>query len=475
MLRPIASLGVLLLGALAAQAGTPPPTSCTSCDFVAGKGRILYATAATPGRVDSFCVEANGRLRPSTHASITGLDSPRRLIVDQTNHRLYVAERNAVDGFEIKPGGALVQLWHFPSARNFDTKAFRSTTMELQDLALSSDCGSLYVPAKKPGRILALTDLGTTPPTISSCVQGPAKPGYKNLIADGDVLYSSGSGFSGRIDAFRLGSGGLLAGRWSDVDGGDCRPTTSKCPGTGSKCSACGNTGQQPCPAECGAPICPIPRPAITTPDSTRRKLSKPLAFQILDSPPGATGDRFLYVAERGVKQLLGFRLRPDGLFDDATRDGTEPQKPFTRLKTPVVYFDLVARRSDDAAQVTPTLVGSQFNDGLLDSFALTTPDDPNNPTADCHIAGTPSVCLPNRVNSTTGKDLRLSPVRMQLCRNQNGEDWLYVSTGIRDRIQAMRLSAGGRLDTDTLDETSEKKGSFPNDVAVAVLDDTCQ
>ena len=475
MLRPIACLGVLLLAAFAAEAGTS--TSCTSCDWVAGKGRILYATAASPGRVDAFCVDPSGRLRPSTRGSITGLQSPRRLLVDQQNHRLYVAEANAVDAFEIKPGGGLARLWRFPSAQDFDTKAFRSTHLDLQDLALAADCTSLYVPAKKPGRILALTDLGNAPPTISSCAQGPAKPGYRNLIATSNVLYSSGSGSIGRIDAFRLGGNGELAGRWSDVDGGDCRPSTAKCSG-GGKCKSCGNVSQKACPAECGAPICPIPRPPITTPDSTRRKLSKPLAFQILDSPPGAPNDRFLYVAERGNKQLIGFRLRPDGLFDDATRDGSEPQKPFTRVHTPVVYLDMVARRSDDPAQIAPTLVGSQFNDGLLESFALAAADDPSIAPGDCHITdGTPapSVCLPEHPKSSTGQDLRLSPVRMQLCRNQDGDDWLYIATGIRDRIQAMRLSPAGRLETDTISEVSQSKGSFPNDVAIAVLDDACQ
>ena len=476
MLRPIACLGVLLVSALAARAGTAP-TSCTSCDFVAGKGRILYATAATPGRVDSFCVDPNGRLRPSSHDSITGLDSPRRLLVDQQNHRLYVAEKNAVDAFEIKPGGALVQLWHFPSGKNFDTKAFRNTSLDLQDLALASDCASLYVPSKHPGRILALTDLGTAPPTISSCAQGPNKPGYRNLMTDGDVLYSTGAGSIGRVDAFRLGPGGTLAGTWSDVDGGDCRPSTTKCPG-GSKCTACGATSQKACPAECGHPICPIPRPPVTTPDSTRRKLAKPVAFQLFDSPPGAEGDRFLYVAERGRKQLLGFRLRPDGLFDDVIRDGSEPQKPFTRLRTPVVYLDMVARRSDDPSQIAPTLVGSQFNDGILDSFALAPADDPSVAPGECHVAdGTPqpSVCLPEHPKSSTGKDLRLSPVRMLLCRNQGGDDWLYVATGIRDRIQAMELSKTGRIATETLDEVEQSKGSFPNDVAIAVLDESCQ
>lgn len=490
MVRSAVGLGILLLAALAARAGGPPAASCRSCDVVLDlngkpKSRVLYATAATTGRVDAFCVGANGRLGPQ-RPSITGLDSPRRLVVDQVNHRLYVAETNAVDAYRIGPNGGLKRLWRFPSASDFDTKAFENTRLEIQDLALASDCTSLYVPAQRPGRLLALTGLEVPDPadpqhvlspTISSCAQGPVRPAYRNLMAGGNVLYSTGSGFSGRVDAFRLGPSGELAGVWNTDDGGDCRPGTKKCAGPKDTCSVCGGTGQKSCPVECGAPVCPIPRPDLTTPDSTRRRLSKPLAFQIVDSPPGAPGDRFLYVAEQGNKQILGFQLRADGLFEDDTRDGSVPQKPFTRLHASVVYLDLVARRSDDPAQVAPALVGSQFNDGRLDAFVLASKGDPTVQSGDCHLEDAtpaPSVCLPRKFKSTTGKDLRLSPVRMQICRDDSNHDWVYAAMGLRDRIQAIRLSPKGAFETGTREETPESKNSFPNDVAVAVLDGTC-
>lgn len=485
---PVA-LAMVALAALAAGAA-PLPSACTTCDATpagggAAKARILFATAATEGRVDAFCVLPNGRFG-SQRQSVGGFVSPRRLVVDQANHRLFVGEQDNVTAFRIGPNGGLTRLWRFPSAKDLDTKAFKATKLGIQDLALSSDCSTLYVPGQKPGRIFALADLDVPdpanpdralPPTITSCAQGPTKPAYHNALVDGDVLYVSGAGSNGRIDTFRLGPTGQLPGVWSSVDGGDCRAGTEKCAGPHSKCASCGNSGQKPCPAECGASVCPIPRPVVTAPDSTRRKLSKPLAFQLLDSPPDAPGERFLYVAERGRKQMLGFRLGADGLFRDDTRDGTAPQKPFTRVHTPNVYLDLVTLPSADP-QVGPVLVGSQYNDGRLDSFTLTTATGPTVSAGECHLddaTAAPNVCLPKGLTSTTAKDLRLAPVRMVRCRDANDNDWIYAALGLRDRVEAIRLTQKGVFDAATREETPEEKNSFPNDVAIAVLDGNCQ
>jgi hypothetical protein len=486
--RPFVALGVVLVAALAAGAA-PLPSACTSCDAIptgggSPKARILFATAATEGRVDAFCILPNGRFG-SERQSVDGFVSPRRLVVDQANHRLYVGEQDNVTAFRIGPNGGLTRLWRFPSGKDLDTKAFKNTRLEIEDLALSSDCSTLYVPGEKPGRILAVSGLDVPdpadpshalPPTITSCAQGPVKPVYHNAIVDDDVLYVSGAGSNGRIDTFRLGPSGVLPGTWSSVDGGDCRAGTEKCTGPHGKCAACGNTGQKPCSPECSASICPIPRPVVTTPDSTRRKLSKPLAFQIVDSPPGAPDERFLYVAERGRKQMLGFRLGADGLFRDDTRDGTTPQKPFTRLHTPNVYLDLVTVPSADP-EIGATLVGSQYNDGRLDSFVLSSPAGPTVPAGECHLYGTgePNVCLPKGLTSSTGTDLRLAPVRMVRCRDANDNDWIYSALGLRDRVEAIRLTQKGAFDAATREETPQKKNSFPNDVAIAVLDGNCQ
>src|SRR5438132_13016143 len=72
----------------------------------AAGGTILYATAATPGRIDGFCVGRGGALTPgaTVHAD-TGGTEPRRLLV--ANGVLYVGESDRVEAFSIGPRGGL--------------------------------------------------------------------------------------------------------------------------------------------------------------------------------------------------------------------------------------------------------------------------------------------------------------------------------------------------------------------------------
>src|SRR5439155_22275265 len=73
----------------------------------AAGGTMLYATAASLGRVDGFCVGAGGGFVPGAmvrHAD-TGGTEPRRLLV--ANGVLYVGERDRVEAFAIKPNGNL--------------------------------------------------------------------------------------------------------------------------------------------------------------------------------------------------------------------------------------------------------------------------------------------------------------------------------------------------------------------------------
>src|SRR5207237_5769775 len=79
----------------------------------AAGGTILYATAASPGRVDGFCVGAGGGFVPgaSVHTIDTNGKEPRRLLVvpgpTGTDGVLYVGERDRVDAFKIGAHGSL--------------------------------------------------------------------------------------------------------------------------------------------------------------------------------------------------------------------------------------------------------------------------------------------------------------------------------------------------------------------------------
>ena len=74
--------------------------------------------------------------------------------------------------------------------------------------------------------------------------------------------------------------------------------------------------------------------------------------------------------------------------------------------------------------------------------------------------------------SSTTEEDVRMSPVGLIA---PPGGDIVYVAAGEHDRILAYRLKRNGVLAQGTpFSETEEQPGSFPNDVAIAVLPGGC-
>src|SRR5690242_7740096 len=74
----------------------------------AGAGRMLYATAATPNRIDGFCLRDNGSLVPTPSTSVDTVGTqPRRLVV--AGDVLYVAEVDRVEAYRIRPNGNLSQ------------------------------------------------------------------------------------------------------------------------------------------------------------------------------------------------------------------------------------------------------------------------------------------------------------------------------------------------------------------------------
>ena len=98
-------------------------------------------------------------------------------------------------------------------------------------------------------------------------------------------------------------------------------------------------------------------------------------------------------------------------------------------------------------------LIGTQFFHGRIDSYEL----------------GADGL-LPKKTKKRSNADLRYTPVRLL-----PDQQVVYVATGEFDRIIAYRLTVNGVLaDSDPFSQTDEQNGSFPNDVAIAMLTEGC-
>jgi 6-phosphogluconolactonase (cycloisomerase 2 family) len=376
----------------------------------ASAGTILYATAATPGRIDGFCLGDNGALAPSPKVSVTTSGArPRRLVV--ANGVLYAAETDRVEAYSIGPRGGLTRIGR--------TKALKD--MHPDDLAIAPDFTHIYVPQRAFTRVAAyrLGPDGAPEENFSSCVQGAVGVGYSRV--------SSTSG-NGAISIFKLGSDGSLPAT-------DCHLATK---------------GRS--------------RSDRTTPYALRTNLHTPESF-IID------GDT-IYVEQRGAKRIAAFRLEADGAWAcPTTKDGgpavndtlkcpcldptdtktcptkkLKQQKSLSRTNTVFPYTDLLLEGS--------TLIGSQFFHGRVDAYVI-------------NSDGT----LPKSPSGTTEEDVRMSPVRMTV--SADGRT-LYVSAGEDDRIRAYRLNDRNLPAATPFSETDVSKGSFPNEVAIAMLPEGC-
>jgi hypothetical protein len=136
----------------------------------------------------------------------------------------------------------------------------------------------------------------------------------------------------------------------------------------------------------------------------------------------------------------------------------------------------IVPTADASAPPAASTLYGTQFFHGRIDAYTVPAggmlPMRPNRPA---------------RVKVRTKDDLKTSPVRMTV---DEGSDQaplrpatLYVAAGALDRVQAYRIdkadgmlkSTNGKSPTEPFSETDEQTGSFPNDVAIAVLSGDCR
>ena len=444
---------------------------------------ILYATAATPGRVDGFCVHRDGSVAPAAVVQVnTAGTEPRRLLV--ANGVLYVGERDRVEAYTIGPHGGLRFLDR--------TNVISRPAMNVMDMAFSPDSKTLYVAQNGPDRIAAypLDAMGTPAHDLTSCIQGRVNVAYRSLGVNNSLLYVSEQLAPGRIAVFPIDATGGL-GECKKCKGGsragqlcttDDKNATTGCPGATcpSCCSAArvcqgGSRVGQLCTVDgtndvtngCPLAACPGCCVAATAPISSRSRIQRPRSFQII-------GDR-IYVEEVETQQIKAFRLEADGLFPEPTpankRNRPKYEPPGKGFVTaPVLsYVDLVHAGS--------ALLASQFEQGRIDAYRLIQPDGR----------------LPRQPTRQTNTDVRTSPVRMTVasrciggsndglkcgldvdCPQAKCVSVLYVATGEFDRVQAFHLGESGIPEPTPFSETDEQTGSFPNDVALATLSGGC-
>lgn len=408
---------------------------------------ILYATAASQSRIDGFCLRGDGSMAPAASVRIgTAGPEPRRVKVvsfdlEGTTQALYVAERDRIEVFRIGRNGGLAHIGSTGHVKFMDARDFEVDPVRRK----------LYVPQRGKDRITAYTldaegkpVRASTQGGFTSCLQGPLVSGYLNVRIDTtkDLLYVSSDSIPGRIDIHRIGPDGELVLR----DGSPAPPST--------------------CLQEKNAD-----RPPVSTPYSQRKRLQKPKDFII--------SGEFLYVEERSIHKLTAFRLQPDGTFCDKAinkdTDVDEDCTGFNQLAAPKCARrqaekqrqQCPASRTKGVLQYealafsTETIIGTQFFKGRVDAYRLR-PDE---------RVGNARVRLPSVPTGTSRKDVRMTPVRLT-----THDGVAYVSAGEFDRVVAYRLTQGGVLSgPEPFSHTDEQKGSFPNDVAVAVLPEACE
>ena len=368
----------------------------------ADAGRMLYATAASPKRVDGFCLRDNGSMAPKPSISIElASEQPRRLLV--VGDVLYVAEKDRVEAFQIGPKGGLSLLGRTPKRDKSGPR----------DIAVSPAANMLYVPDRGRSRVLGhpLDADGRPATDFTTCIQGEIGASYQMLVVNGDKLYVSSNGGSGRIEVFGIAPDGRLFDK----------------------------NGVFPTPSDCVSASVGVTRPDATEALSQRRQINDVKSFVIV-------GD-VLYAEDRARRRIRGFRLT-DGNFAEPTEkpNGKKQWQPAESKTNRVAQYQMIAHTG-------VALIGTQFFHGRIDSYEL----------------GADGL-LPKKTKKRSNADLRYTPVRLL-----PDQQVVYVATGEFDRIIAYRLTVNGVLaDRDPFSQTDEQNGSFPNDVAIAMLTEGC-
>lgn len=368
---------------------------------------ILYATAATPGRIDAFCLNGDGGLtkQPAFRSNVGTVPSaaqPRRLVV--AGNVLYVAEIDRVEAYSIGPRGGIGLIGHTRSVQG----------SRPIDLIVANNM--LYVAEAGASRITAypLDADGAPAREFTSCVMGNAVLGYQRIALQGSLLYATQEGLPGRIEVHTVGPDGSLAAKGAD----QCEVPIDRDPPSGS-------------------------RPDATQPISYRPKVQNPKAMVV--------SGEFLYVEERETQIILAFKL-VGGLFDpplpaQKNNKKKKAQKPFAKSARGPIYESMILHDG--------SLLLTVFGKGRVDAFRL---------KADGKVRKQPS-----KISNAT---VAMSPVGLVA---PAGGRIVYVAAGVLDRVLAYRLKKNGVLaQSAPFSETEVQSGSFPNDVAIAVLPGGC-
>ncbi len=388
-------------------------------------GQVLYATASTPGRVDAFCLTANGGIATKPKFTTpTGGRLPRRLLVSPDNKILYVAQIDRVEFYEILEGGGLRKV----PEKQVPEPPLKG--LNPRDIALSPDGRALYVPDVRRSKLFMFA-LGADGLPISrepaSCMFGPVGAGYENLLVRTDtpipLLYISLTHGQGEVVTYSLGPDGRFIKCLTDEEADD--PNTA--------------------PPICTVPLGPegCDKDADTNqPISRRKRLAGPGPI-ILD------GDR-IFISERFRKKVSVFQLSADGLFSLVEKNNNPDKLVWRQPRLSGTTSEI---RYNGLVKANNTIIGTQFSEGRVDAYKL---------RSDGNLPGEPT--------HRTDKNVRSSPVRMTVRGNM-----LYVGGGDDDRVQVYRLSDEGvPRDTSPFSESDRQKGSFPNDVLIVDVPTAC-
>ncbi len=389
-------------------------------------GRMIYATAATPGRVDGFCLGSNGAIFPERRASIDTLGQyPRRILVSADNRILYVAENDRVEMFEVGPHGALRRAGQVPPGGG--------EIANPRDIALSADGRMLYYPQRPQNRILAFPlgeDGLPSTPDYTSCIRGPNPADWERLLVANGLLYVSASHGRGNVETFPLAPDGRFIKVCSDPENPQ-QPIRDPVTGVALQCGII-----EPDLCERGN------EPSAFS--SRRTGLQGPSTMLLLGSR--------IFIEQKFRERIVAFDLQADGTFtpgDDSKENGEDRQPRVARTTARIRYTDLVLVEGGGGTSI----LGTQFFNGRVDGYRL---KDGEN--------------LPRRPTRRTNENVFTSPVRLLV-----SGDVLYVGAGYRDRIDAYRLRDDGLPgDMAPFSQSEEQKGSFPNDMAIAEIPDAC-
>jgi 6-phosphogluconolactonase (cycloisomerase 2 family) len=400
----------------------------------AAAGTMLFATAATVGRVDGFCLNRDGSIDANPRTSVqTFGPRPSVLLVSPDQKVLMVSENDRVEFFSIGADGKLARAAKVPDPPR---KGLNS-----RDITLSADGTMLYVPERKIARLTAYPlgpDYLPTSPTPTSCILGPVAEDFENLLVRQDLptplIYASSSGGLGRVATWPLDAQGNLVGSCTEPD-----PTGA------SKTVTVACTGPQACFDKAAANL--GVKPAVAAPSSERKNLGGAGPFLIQPTAvgltPGSAGR--LFVHARFAKRIFAFDLQSDGTF--GLNEKSKPrQKAATQTRSLLRYQAMVFTGRN--------FLLSQFFNGRIDAYRVG--DDGR---------------LPHAPTSSTQQNVRFSPVGLAV-----RDGILYVGAGKFDRVQAYHLGPDGAVNDKTpFSETAESTNSFPNAVAFAEVPGVCE